>query len=88
VSCHFLCTHSSTPRGYYCHTKVPERIGIYFHPGAHPMNDLPSEHDWIAVSDFADLVQRGIAPANASLFNTLAYPVTRPYSWGSPGTPP
>ena len=67
---------------------VPQQLGSFFHPGAHPMNDLPSEHDWKVVADFADLVQAGKQPSNASLFNTTAFPVKQPYSWKAPSTPP
>ena len=41
---------------------VPGKIGIAFHPGAHPMNDRPTETDWTTVADFADLVQLGRSP--------------------------
>jgi hypothetical protein len=67
---------------------VPQQLGSFFHPGAHPMNDLPSEHDWKVVADFADMVQFGKRPSNASLFNTTAFPVKQPYSWKAPSTPP
>ena len=67
---------------------VPDKLGTFFHPGAHPMNDLPDEHDWKVVADFADMVQFGKMPSNRTLFNTTAYPVQQPYSWQAPTTPP
>lgn len=68
---------------------VDGKIGTFFHPGQHPMNDLPGEHDWTVVADFADTIQFGRMPRNASLFNTTAYSVpTLPWSWSAPSTPP
>ena len=72
---------------------VPERLGAFWHRCAHPMNDdTPHcdgsrEHDWRTVADFAQFVFDGKRPANASLFNTTAYPIERPYSWRAPGAP-
>eukprot|EP00037_Helgoeca_nana_P014224 m.132568 g.132568 ORF g.132568 m.132568 type:complete len:534 (-) comp22459_c0_seq1:165-1766(-) len=67
---------------------VPNRNGVHFHPGAHPMDDQAGEHDWVAVADFADWIQRDVEPRNVSEFNTTAYPVDRPFNWTAPSTPP
>ena len=67
---------------------APSQIGVFFHNGAHPMDDLPSEHDWVVVADFADQVQHGRAPRNATEFNTTAYQIDCPFSWSAPTSPP
>lgn len=67
-----------------------EKIGTFFHPCAHPMNDNTSrcdgshEHDWQVCADFAEFIFYGKRPTNASLFNTTAYDLQKPYSWSAP----
>ncbi len=69
---------------------VPESIGTFYHKCAHPMDDNTTrcdgshEHDWRTCADFADFIFDGTRPPNASLFNTTAYPIQRPYSWKAP----
>ena len=74
----------------YAWLGAADRIGSMWHRCAHPMNDNSSrcdgsaEHDWRTVADFAQFIFDGKRPANASLFNTTAYPVQRPWSWQTP----
>ena len=69
---------------------APEKIGTLFHQCGHPMNDNTThcdgshEHDWRTCVDFAEFIFDGKRPANKSLFDTLPYPVQRPYSWKAP----
>ena len=78
---------------------VPEKIGSFWHPCGHPMNDKTTsalcdaaqskaEHDWQVCADFADWIFGGKHPANHSLFNSTPYPIQRPYAWAAPPPPP
>ena len=33
-----------------CRFDASDQLGIFFHPGAHPMNDVPTEHDWVVAA--------------------------------------
>jgi hypothetical protein len=67
-------------REVYAWLGVPERLGIHFHAGAHPMEAA----DWPVVADFADFVLAGKAPANATEFTAEAYALPKQFIWSAP----
>ena len=80
---------------------VPGKIGSFWHPCAHPMNDnkssplcnraqAKSEHDWEVCADFAGFIFSGKRPTNRQIykFYKTAYPIQRPYAWTAPPPPP
>ena len=36
--------------GAVCRFDASDQLGIFFHPGAHPMDDVPTEHDWVVAA--------------------------------------
>jgi hypothetical protein len=72
-------TYTAT-RVIYDWMGVPDRLGIHFHTGPHPVED----EDWPVVADFADFIQFDKKPANASQFTGEAYAIPKQFNWAAP----